>query len=224
MAVSEGWIEVFYSNTSWKRAYVVYKKNGAKDWSEPEAMMDAEHIRHTFRVFRIQASKLEFYVTNGGKKFEKREDCWGQNFRVEHSGRYVVQNGGAVMRVGDADLLECELARSTTTEQYIEVLFNADLWSKCYMVYGKNNEPFTDAPGSEMDRLANGQFSFRIEAKRLAFALNDGGDVWDNNGENNYKIGYPGKYLVRDGKPHYISPSDADTKGVFSPISPVSNF
>mmetsp|Transcript_10554 Transcript_10554/g.22352 ORF Transcript_10554/g.22352 Transcript_10554/m.22352 type:complete len:225 (-) Transcript_10554:87-761(-) len=222
MAVSEGWIEVFYSNTSWKKAFVVYKKNGAKEWSEPEKMIPAEHIRETFKVFRIKAANVEFYITNGAKTFPKIEDCWGQMFKTDHSGRYVVQNGGALKQVGEADVFECERAASSENEQYIEVLFSADLWEECFMVYGKNGEPFTEPPGSQMDRLPNGQFAFRIEAKSLVFALNDGGDVWDNNNENNYRIGYPGKYLIRDGKPNFISSSDADTKGVFSPVAPVS--
>ncbi|KAA8494253.1 hypothetical protein FVE85_4228 [Porphyridium purpureum] len=219
MAAGKGWIEVFYSNETWKRAVLVYKERGSDEWKEVR-MVDAGHIRKGFRVARLYVGSITFFLTNGLKNNKRVEDCWGQNFRVDiPGGRFVVQNGGALKYVGDADGQECERALSVANDRYIEVLFSADLWQSCCMVYSKNAGPFIDAPGTPLEKLPTGEFFFQTEAASLEFAFNNGGEVWDSNNEQNYIIGYPGRYKVYDGRPHFLSRADADTKGIFGGVS-----
>lgn len=175
-------------------------------------LVDASHIRAGFRVFRLPSRHIEFVLTNGTSR--NWEDNHGANYVIDAvPGRYVIEHG--IRRVGDADPQECIQATLRKDDQYIQVEFRADLWEKCFCAYKANEDPWTPAPGVEMKPIerhgVEGKyFHLEVKAKSFQCAFNDGGEIWDSNLRQNYKIGNPGKYMVKDSKVVYVSPADKD--------------
>eukprot|EP00180_Rhodochaete_pulchella_P000306 Plantae.Rhodophyta-Rhodochaete_pulchella.ctg12119.p1 GENE.Plantae.Rhodophyta-Rhodochaete_pulchella.ctg12119~~Plantae.Rhodophyta-Rhodochaete_pulchella.ctg12119.p1 ORF type:complete len:246 (+),score=33.56 Plantae.Rhodophyta-Rhodochaete_pulchella.ctg12119:94-831(+) len=212
------WIEVFYSRPSWPDCFVVYKAGDAEEFTPngEHRLVDGSHVRQGFRVFRIRGvSSLQLAMTNGTSR--QWDDNSGQYYHIEGSGRYVV--AGLVRRVDDADAEECERSLRTN-DKWIELYFEASLWDKCFCSYAPDDSAeWTDAPGEEMEKSPDtGEFFIRIPARKLIFAFTDGGQYWDSNSEQNYRVGFPGKYKVMDGKVHSRGLAEADIRG--EPVPP----
>jgi len=209
----QDWIEIFYSRPSWTKCFIVYKADDAAEFTENgvHTMTDAEHIREGFRVFRIRGvHKLQVALTNGTAR--QWDDNSGHYHHIEGPGRYVISGG--VRRVDNADAEECERSLRQT-DNWIELLFEATLWEKCYCSYAKDDsEDWVPAPGEAMQKSPDtGEFSLRIPARKLVFAFNNGGEYWDNNGGRNFRVGLPGKYKVQDGAVQSRGVADADVRG-----------
>eukprot|EP00188_Purpureofilum_apyrenoidigerum_P005439 Plantae.Rhodophyta-Purpureofilum_apyrenoidigerum.ctg7076.p1 GENE.Plantae.Rhodophyta-Purpureofilum_apyrenoidigerum.ctg7076~~Plantae.Rhodophyta-Purpureofilum_apyrenoidigerum.ctg7076.p1 ORF type:complete len:239 (-),score=35.57 Plantae.Rhodophyta-Purpureofilum_apyrenoidigerum.ctg7076:151-813(-) len=204
-----GWIEIFHSLPSWKRCFVVFKKD-EREWV-PNAtyeLVDAAHIRDGFRVFRVQAKKLEFYLTNGSKL--GRDDNTGKNYHIGMPGRYVCGQG-VFFRVSDADETECE---RFLYHSDIEIVFRPPKdMKKVYAMYKDSNSEWTPAPGKEMSTDRDGSFSVVIPTRTTEVAFTDGKDFWDSNMSRNYIIGAPGKYVVNNG---YIKVMENEPEHNFS--------
>eukprot|EP00188_Purpureofilum_apyrenoidigerum_P004107 Plantae.Rhodophyta-Purpureofilum_apyrenoidigerum.ctg44934.p1 GENE.Plantae.Rhodophyta-Purpureofilum_apyrenoidigerum.ctg44934~~Plantae.Rhodophyta-Purpureofilum_apyrenoidigerum.ctg44934.p1 ORF type:complete len:122 (+),score=18.66 Plantae.Rhodophyta-Purpureofilum_apyrenoidigerum.ctg44934:69-434(+) len=101
---NSNWIEIFHSLPSWERCFIRFLRNDT--WSENARyeLQDAFDIRKGFRVFRVHASELVFYLTNGSSR--TRIDNGGKNFHAAEPGRFVVAHT-SLYRVGDADVEAC---------------------------------------------------------------------------------------------------------------------
>eukprot|EP00177_Eucheuma_denticulatum_P006804 GFKZ01012371.1.p1 GENE.GFKZ01012371.1~~GFKZ01012371.1.p1 ORF type:complete len:281 (-),score=33.45 GFKZ01012371.1:275-1117(-) len=208
------WIEIFHSKPSMKNMYLQEKlPDGTFTPPTPSSrLVDASHIRPAFRVYRTPARPIEFMLTNGTDR--NWEDNHGANYHVSTPGRYVVEHG--IRRVDDANTLECIQAVLRTADQWIQLEFRADLWEKCFCSYQKDGQPWTAAPGVEMTfvekpNVEGKYFQIAIKAQTLHCAFNDGGEIWDSNMRNNYIIGHPGKYDIKDGAVIYVQPADNDS-------------
>lgn len=180
--------------------------------SPENELVDASYIRPGFRVLRLPARRIEFMLTNGTSR--NWENNHGANYTIDAvPGRYVIEHG--IRRVGDANAAECTQAALRTHDEYVQVLFRADLWGACFCTYKADDDPWTPAPGVEMKLVRQGEeegkvFELVLKAKEVQCAFNDGGEIWDSNLRQNYRIGHPGKYAVRDGKVVYRAPADKD--------------
>ena len=206
----ERWIEIFYSRPSWSRCLISYSAD-KKPWKPfgKFQLIDASHIRPGFRVFRIQADRFEFKLADGLQS--NIEDNDGKNFIIEGSGRYVLESG-KLRWVSDADILEC-LKPLRPRDQYIELYFQPPTkWEKCLCVYAKDGGEWGEKPGEPLEKSALGEdeWSTRVKAKTLECAFNDGGEKWDSNVDQNYKILMPGKWLVGCAKITYLGPPEMD--------------
>lgn len=204
------WIEIFHSRPSWSRCLISYRtdENPWVPFGRFE-LIDASHIRQGFRVFRIQADRLEFKLTDWTQK--NVEDNGGANFVVESSGRYVV-GSGSMKRVSDADIVEC-LNPLKPHDTYMELHFKPPTkWERCLFVYAKDGREWIEKPGEELDQsgYGKGEWFTRIKAKTLECAFNDGANEWDSNVDNNYKILMPGKWMLGSAKIKYLGRADMD--------------
>lgn len=188
----------------------------------PENMLhDAHHVRPGFRVLRRLATRVEFILSDGTGRHT--DDNYGTNYIVDGiPGRYVVEH--SIRRVGDADVDACVQTVTRSTDRYIHLAFRADLWEACYASFQRNGaKEWTTPPGELMTRVQRPvtigkstsqerRFELIIEATSLAVAFNNGDDVWDSNNGHNYHIGFPGKYVIIDGRATYKGPSDMDVQ------------
>lgn len=187
-------------------------------------LVDASHVREGFRVYRLEFRRVEFMLTNGTDR--NWEDNNGQNYVIDSPGRYVIEHG--IRRVGEADATECYRTVCRPNDRFVELEFRADLWSCCYCSYQSDQKDWTPVPGEKMttvDKDMEGKYyTITVEAQRLAFAFNDGGEIWDSNMAKNYVVGNPGKYVVTDGGAHYQSASkkDLDNEKVVDKVEPTA--
>lgn len=219
------WIEVFHSKPSMQHCYLLEKLPSASFTSPCPAneLRDASHIRPGFRVFRFPARRIEFVLTNGTNR--NWEDNHGANYTIDAvPGRYVIEHG--IRRVADSDPAECIQATLRAQDQFVQVEFRADLWDRCFCAYKADDHPWTPSPGLQMNRLQKERvqgkyFTIDVKAHTFQCAFNDGGEIWDSNLRQNYKIGHPGKYAVVDGNVVYVSPADKDKDKPFTQPDPV---
>ncbi|KAJ8905861.1 hypothetical protein NDN08_002366 [Rhodosorus marinus] len=208
---ARGWIEIFHSMPSWDRCFIVFRKDG-KEWKKNARyeLRDASDIKPGFRVFRVKAWTLEFYLTNGSSR--NWENNSGKNYSIEESGRYLVSYK-SMSRVGEADIGSC-IRAMRKHDRFIELIYQPPTsWLGCSIIYSKDNEQWLEAPGEAMIRIKSKDpqlFMLRTEAHHMNFAFFDGVEEWDSNMDENYKVGLPGKYFIRDGVCKYVGPSEMD--------------
>lgn len=233
-----GWIEIFHSLPLWQRCFIVFRREEG-EWC-PNAkfeLQDASDVRPGFRVFRIHAKELEFYLTNGSSR--NWENNGGKNYVVTESGRYIVSYCN-IKRVADADVDRCIRAirsrdrygqryrtdskkRVTVSlprrfyaqmSRHVEIMYQASpTWQRCFIIHCKDGATWLDAPGVQMHKHRSNApdwYFIRLEAHNVVFALNDGGNQWDSNLDRNYKIGIPGKYTIKHGQCKYVGPTELD--------------
>lgn len=226
--VAAEWIEVFHSKPSMARCYLLEKLPSGEftSPSRQNQLRDASHIRDGFRVYRLPSRHIEFVLTNGSDRLW--EDNHGRNYIIDAPGRYVVEHG--IRRVGESNPRESIQMMCRPDDQWIHILFRADLWEACLCNYKVDDKEWTTAPGEPMKTVVNPHqdgkwFELQVKGNQIEFAFNDGGEIWDSNLRNNYKIGHPGKYIVTGGKVVYIEPADLDKekpiKDMFQPSSTV---
>lgn len=215
------WIELYHSRPSWRRCLISYRADGGA-WVPFGTLhlVDANTVRPGFRCFRIRAKRLEFSLANGTGPRAHVDGNSGKGFVVDAPGRYVVESGGGVRRVGDACIEEC-LRPLRPRDQFVELVFqtgDAGAWGVCFVTFARCQAGVCEdewktaamkAWGSE-----RGDWFYRVrigdDGKGLDCAFNDGADHWDSNNSLNYAVRLPGKYLIANGRIKYLGPSDLD--------------
>ncbi|KAJ8908510.1 hypothetical protein NDN08_005218 [Rhodosorus marinus] len=190
-----GWIEVFHSLPSWKRAFIVFRKDDG-EWvsNATYELVSADHVRPGFRVFRVKARKLEFYITNGSKS--NWDDNKGGNYHVGMPGRYICGQN-VFTRVGDADEAECERFLNNK-----DIRINFSTTERClkmFCLYRMADGEFTPAPGQAMMKSVDGNWTITLPVRATEVAFTDSMEFWDSNLSKNYKLGSPGSYFISNG-------------------------
>lgn len=78
-------------------------------------------------------------------------------------------------------------------------------WEETFLHYNADGKGWTEVPGEKMQR-GSGEFASAqmhvVDAKRVEFVANNGGDNWDKpgDGSEHYVIDEPGIYCVKLGK------------------------
>lgn len=204
-------------------------------------MIDASNIRNGFRAFRIRATQLQFRLANGDQSMV--DDNNGCDFVIESSGRYVVHpgasSGSGLTRVSDVQLPDV-LRPLRPTDSTIELVFTtggsgSSSWRSAYVVYipvaSRDALSFSNASSTEewltlpMNKSAvhlqhgpRATWTLCIDAQfGIDCAFNDGGNEWDSNQSQNYKIRLPGRYSIGNGYLQYegVAQLDMHSKTAF---------
>lgn len=197
-------------------------------------MIDASNIRNRFRAFRIRAPRLQFRLANGDQSMV--DDNHGRDFVIESSGRYVIHpgapSGRGLTRVSDVQLPDV-LRPLRPTDSTIDLVFTnagagSSSWRSAYVVYmpvaSRDAVSFSTASSTEewmtlpMNKSAlhvpHGRtvtWCVCIDAQYgIDCAFNDGGQQWDSNQTQNYKIRLPGRYSVGNGYLQYDGVAQLD--------------
>ena len=152
---------------------------------------------------------MEFQLANEDQSVIETNS--GHNYVVEGSGRYVVEAGIGIRKVGEADIVEC-LRTLRPNDRYLELYFQSSpIWRRCYVKYSLHEKSNWEITPMEMQSSTNRYWFHRIEIlSGVQCAFSDGGDDWDNNDTKNYSFYLPGKYIVANKMITYLGQSDLD--------------